>query len=86
LPSDDLRLHEEEIKSAVEYERETLGDKNKNHGKIPPKDLSIVREEEEFTFENSRDSNERSSTSSNNSAEQHAENIKSMSNEADVRA
>ncbi len=62
LPPEEMRLHDEEIKSAVEYDRETLShDKKKN--------LSVVKEEDEFAFENSRESKETKNTkgsSSNN--------------------
>ena len=45
LPIDDFRMYDEEIKSTVEYERETMGTK---------KDLSTISEGDEFAFENSR--------------------------------
>lgn len=48
MPPEDMRLHDEEIKSAVEYERETLGVEG---GK---KKLSTIKEEDEFMFDNSR--------------------------------
>ena len=38
-------MYDEEIKSTVEYERETMGTK---------KDLSTISEGDEFAFENSR--------------------------------
>ena len=44
-----MRLFDEEIKSAVEYERETMGGM---------KTLSLTKDDEEFTFENSRTSKE----------------------------
>jgi len=46
LPPEEYRLLDEEIKSAVEYARETEGEKRK--------DLSTIKEEDEFNFENSR--------------------------------
>jgi hypothetical protein len=46
-PTEDMRLRDEEIQSAVDYERESMAGGMKN--------LSIVKEEDEFTFENSRD-------------------------------
>lgn len=48
-PSEELRLAEEEIKSAEEFERDTVV--KKNAGK---KQLSIVNEEDEFNFDGSR--------------------------------
>lgn len=48
MPPEDMRLFDEEIKSAVEYERETMGVVG---GK---KDLSTIKEEDEFMFDNSR--------------------------------
>lgn len=45
-----MRLLDEEIKSAVEYERETMGIAGK-------KNLSTIKEEDEFNFSNSRSMN-----------------------------
>lgn len=47
MPPEETRLQDEEIKSAVEYERETMGG---NTGKK----LSTINEEDEFMFNNSR--------------------------------
>lgn len=47
MPSDDMRLPDEEIKSAVEYERESMTSGTQS--------LSVVKEEDEFTFESSRE-------------------------------
>jgi len=53
LPTEDLRLYAEEIKSQVDWERETMqGEK---------KQLSTVKEEDEFSFDNSRNSKDHDS-------------------------
>lgn len=57
LPTDDLRLYEEEIKSAPEWERDSLGGDKKST-------IHSQREEEEFDFENSRSTKEASSAAS----------------------
>lgn len=72
-----MRLYDEEIKSAVEYERETMG------GNQGSKD---GKEEEEFTFENSRSLKKPDPTKGKPGKNGIEADKKAMTNEQDVRA
>lgn len=67
LPTDDLRLYDEEIKSAVEYERETMSGQARANQSMNT--TMSADESSDFAFENSRSTKEtKASTNSKETA------------------